>query len=129
MRMNNAIPLIFLLCLLATSTPILAQPVQSPLAFTMDSIKRGKSLYASHCAICHGADGNGDTQMREFLKTHPANLIDEQWTYGSSDGEIFHVIKHGRTDRDMEAFENKLSDERIWLVINYIRYMGGKRPE
>lgn len=104
-------------------------PPDNPVDFTMNSIKRGKRLYASHCVLCHGADGSGDTQMREFLKTPPANLADSSWIYGNRDSDIFNVIKAGRTDRDMPAFSDQLTDERIWQTINYLRYMGGKRPE
>ena len=105
------------------------QAQDNPVDFTMHSIKRGKRLYASHCVLCHGAEGTGDTQMREFLKTHPANLADLSWIYGDRDSDIFEVIKTGRTDREMPAFDDQLSDERIWQVINYIRYLGGARPQ
>ena len=67
--------------------------------------------------------------MREFLKTYTANLVDQQWIYGDRDGDIFEVIKNGKPDRDMEAFGTGLSDERIWQIVHYLRYMGGKRPE
>ncbi len=100
---------------------------ENPVKFDVSSVRRGKQLFARHCALCHGKDGRGDTQMREFLKTHPANLIDDRWIYGGRDGDIFDVIKNGRTDRDMEAFADRLSDERIWHVVNYLRYLGGKR--
>ncbi len=101
--------------------------LENPVAFSRGSVRRGKQLFARSCAICHGVDGKGDTQMREFLKTHPANLTDDQWTYGSRDGDIFDVIKNGRTERDMESFNGRISDERIWHIVNYIRYLGGKR--
>ena len=100
----------------------------APPPFSMASIKRGKQFYASHCVLCHGADGRGDTQMREFLKTYPANLVDDQWQYGAEDQHLFDVIKQGRSNRDMPAFSDTLSDERIWQTIHYIRYLGGQRP-
>jgi mono/diheme cytochrome c family protein len=33
------------------------------------------------------------------------------------------VIKDG-TEYDMEAFGDRLSDERIWHVVNYVRSLG-----
>ncbi len=100
----------------------------SPLEFNIASIKRGKQFFAIHCVSCHGVDGRGDTEMREFLKTPPADLSDDQWTYGDSEDAIFDVIKVGRTARDMPAFSEKLSDERTWQVVSYVRYLGGRRP-
>ena len=108
----------------SASTPSVNGDLKPP--FTMNAIKRGKRLYASHCVLCHGADGRGDTQMREFLKTYPANLVDGQWRYGAKDSDIVDVIKNGRPAQDMPAFGQQLSDERVWQVVHYIRYLGGK---
>lgn len=100
----------------------------NPLEFDLATVKRGKQLYGVHCVRCHGVDGRGDTEMREFLKTAPADLTDGQWTYGDSDAVVFNLIKAGLPARDMPAFSDVLTDERIWQVISYIEYLGGRRP-
>jgi cbb3-type cytochrome c oxidase subunit III len=100
----------------------------NPLGFDVQTIKRGKQLFTVHCVRCHGVDGRGDTEMREFLKTAPADLSDDQWIYGDSDGAVFTIIKRGNEERDMPGFESDLVDERIWQVVSYIRYLGGERP-
>lgn len=102
--------------------------VSSPLAFNIANIKRGKQFFTIHCVSCHGADGRGDTEMREFLKTPPADLTDDQWIYGNSDAAIFVIVNEGKVDRDMPAFNEKLNEERIWQVVGYLQYLGGKRP-
>lgn len=33
---------------------------------------RGTALYAQHCAVCHGADGNADTVVADLLVPRPA---------------------------------------------------------
>ncbi|MDE2905752.1 MAG: c-type cytochrome [Acidobacteriota bacterium] len=44
------------------------------------------------------------------------------WQHGSSDGEIFAVIRDGvGPDFAMDAFGGPLADEEIWHVVNYIR--------
>jgi len=100
----------------------------NPLEFNLSTIKRGKQLYTVHCVRCHGVDGRGDTEMREFLKTAPADLTDDAWIYGNADVVIFSVIRDGRTARDMPAFRTELTDERIWQVVSYMEYLGGRRP-
>ena len=96
--------------------------------FSMQSAGLGKRLYMRSCLKCHGGNGKGDTEMREFLPTHPSDLTNEQWTYGDKDGEIFLVIKNG-TEYDMPAFAEELSDERIWHIVNYLRTLGPNPPE
>ncbi len=123
------------ICMTAWASPCHSQTVgdapehkSNPLEFNIASIKRGKQLFTIHCVSCHGVDGRGDTEMREFLKTPPSDLSDDQWTYGDSEDAIFDVIKVGRTARDMPAFSEKLSDERTWQIVGYIKYLGGARP-
>ena len=107
-------------------------PALNPFEFNIATIKRGKQFYTIHCLRCHGADGKGDTEMREFLKTAPSDLSDGQWLYpgqdGGEDAAIFDVIKRGRSLRDMPAFSAEMSDEAIWQVVSYLRYLGGRRP-
>lgn len=96
---------------------------ENPVPYSTASVARGKQFYARFCVKCHGMNGKGDTEMREFLGTHPSDLTNGEWKYGARDGDIFLVIKNGM-EYDMEAFANRLSDERIWHVVNYLRSMG-----
>lgn len=46
-------------------------------AYTVDQASKGKELYAKHCAVCHGANGEGGTVPQQFgklagLKAPPA---------------------------------------------------------
>lgn len=100
----------------------------NPMPFNVATIKRGRQFYTIHCVTCHGIDGRGDTEMREFLKTSPADLTDEIWIYGGHDRALFDAIKSGREERDMPGFKDKLKDEDIWQVVTYLRYLGGIRP-
>lgn len=43
-------------------------PSSSPAAAAAD---RGAELYARHCAVCHGADGDGDTPVAQLLRPRP----------------------------------------------------------
>lgn len=129
----NASAFILLILFLAASSGSLAQESdgaisQSAVAFTVRSVTAGRQLYAGLCASCHGANGVGDTSYREFLKTPPADLTDDEWVHGSSGAAMFDVIKHGRTETDMPAFGEQTTDERIWYLIHYVQYLGGRRP-
>jgi mono/diheme cytochrome c family protein len=99
---------------------------ENPLEANYDALSRGKRFYSMHCVKCHGENGMGDTEMREFLETHPSDLTNGEWKYGARDGDIFNAIKNG-AGNDMPPFETKLNDERIWQVVIYLRSMNKKK--
>jgi len=114
-----------LVCLLAA---VLA--AQSPAPFTRKSIAQGKQIYLIHCVNCHDEDGRG-LNRRDFNSTAPADLTDpDNFTRGATPEAIFGSIRNG-TKEDMPPFHDKLSDEQIRNVVNFVRNLWPeeKRPK
>lgn len=103
-----------------------AQKLKNPVPSNAESIEEGRKLYLRNCASCHGPSGKGDGSMALAGGT-PANLTDETWDHGSSDGEIFVVIRDG-TSSDMEPYKDRLTEKQIWQIVNFIRSLASK-PE
>jgi len=103
-----------------------AEKMQNPVAADAASVEAGKKLYAQHCSECHGDNGKGDGEMAEDLNPKPANLVDADWKHGSSDGEIFAVIRDGVKTTGMKSFAKKMTTHQIWDVVNYLRSIGPK---
>ena len=101
-----------------------AQKLKNPFPADAASIEEGRKLYQRHCASCHGAAGKGDGSMALAGGT-PANLVDETWDHGSSDGEVFVVIRDG-TSSDMEPYKDRLSDKQMWQLVLFIRSLRPK---
>jgi mono/diheme cytochrome c family protein len=100
-----------------------AAKVKNPVAATPDSLAAGKALFMKNCRFCHGEDAKGDGPMAP-KDSHPANLVDDKWDRGSTDGEIFAVIRNGAGPKfDMKP-QKALSDQDIWNIINYLRSIG-----
>jgi len=91
----------------------------NPVAATPESIAAGRRAYTQLCAGCHGGSGRGDGSGAS-AGAQPADLTDAVWDYGSSDGEIFAVIRDG-VSADMGPYRDRLSETDIWNVVNYIR--------
>ena len=106
-----------------------AAKLQNPVKPTPASIAAGKKTFESQCAACHGASGKGDGKMVAELKTKPADLTDDQWKHGSTDGEIFTVIRDGAKDTEMKGFASKLTANQIWNVVNYVRTLGPTKTQ
>jgi mono/diheme cytochrome c family protein len=99
-------------------------PAKNPIPPSENSIKAGRAVYAKICRACHGLQGRGDGPTAP-PGSKPANLVDSEWKYGSSDAEIFKTIKEGVKPFDvMEPWGKKISDTDIWNTINYLRDLG-----
>jgi cbb3-type cytochrome c oxidase subunit III len=131
LRSNNVVYLLltaFSIVLLVTGVVAQRHPeaekLKNPVGSDAASIEEGKKLYARHCASCHGPTGKGDGGMALSGGT-PSNLTDETWDHGSSDGEIFVVIRDG-TSADMESYKEKLTEKQMWHLVNFLRSLGPK---
>jgi mono/diheme cytochrome c family protein len=102
-----------------------AANVKNPVAATPESLAAGKATYLRSCASCHGTSGEGGPG-NDLIPAAPS-LVESKLPHGSTDGEIFNNIKNGvAPDFNMVPFKDKLSDEQIWSVVNYLRSIGKK---
>ncbi|MBS1788030.1 MAG: c-type cytochrome [Acidobacteria bacterium] len=104
-----------------------AQRLKNPETSNAESVEAGKTLYARYCASCHGPQAKGDGGMALSGGT-PSDLTDDQWDYGSTDGEIFVAIRDG-VSADMQAYKEKLNEKQIWQIVNFLRSIGPKSKE
>ena len=100
----------------------------NPVASTPESIAAGKRAYDTNCAACHGNLAQGAVKagltisiIDEQRGKQPSDLTDDQWDHGSSDSEIFAVIKRGLPPAMMAGFDGRIPDEDIWNIVNYLR--------
>jgi aldose sugar dehydrogenase len=102
-----------------------AARMKNPVAATPESLSEGKRLYQRHCASCHGSNAEGGAG-NDLIPAAP-DLTGKAWKHGSTDGEIFAVIKNGvPPDLNMIPFGDQLKDTDIWNVVNYLRSLGKK---
>jgi mono/diheme cytochrome c family protein len=95
--------------------------MKNPVPSSPESIAKGKELFTKNCRFCHGADAKGNGPMAPE-GTHPSDLTDAKWDRGSTDGEIFLVIRDGAGPKmDMKGYKSKMSETDIWNVVNYLR--------
>jgi mono/diheme cytochrome c family protein len=106
------------------TVPVEAARKENPVSATPESLARGKKQYGYDCAMCHGKEGNGkgdvavDMKLGMHDETNPATLKDR------SDGELFYIIKKGKDQMPPEG--DRVKDERIWDMVNYVRSFGNK---
>ena len=103
-----------------------AAKLQNPVPATDESIAAGRAIYVKRCAECHGDHGKGDGDMADMSNPKPADLSDADWKHGSTDGEIFTVVRDGVKNTDMKPFGTKLTTHQLWDVVNFVRSLGPK---
>ncbi len=94
---------------------------RSPTGFEASSITQGLALYQSHCASCHGADGNGEGPLAASLSTWPPRLSGELLWY-RAEGDLFGTVMSGLHDRHgartMPGFAGQVDDADAWALID-----------
>lgn len=98
--------------------PTSADELKNPYAGDEAATQKGKKLFNQMCALCHGLKGKGDGMAGANLDPHPSNFHDIS-VKDESDGAIFWKITHGNPP--MASYEEILSEEQRWDLVNYIR--------
>lgn len=101
-----------------------AAKLKNPVPSNAASVAAGQKIYEKQCAGCHGDAGKGDGTMGEELTPKPSNLTDADWKHGSTEGEIFTLIRDGSKNTGMKGYKSKLTTRQIWEVVNYVRSLG-----
>jgi mono/diheme cytochrome c family protein len=103
--------------------PESAAKVKNPLANNAASRRKGKTLFISNCAPCHGKNGKGDGPGSVSLDPKPADLS-SPWKSEDTDGALYYMISTGHIP--MPKFKATLNDRQRWELVNYIRTLPQK---
>jgi cytochrome c6 len=77
------------------------------------------ALYKSKCAMCHGADGKGDTPIGKKMGIRDLTSAEVQ---KQSDSELEQIVKKGKNK--MPAYDGKLKDSEIKDLVAFVRQLG-----
>ena len=80
---------------------------------------RGKQLFASTCAGCHGLDARGAERA--------PNIADRAQVQRLSDVQISKIVEHGIPGTGMPGF-HALDHSEVQAIIAYLRILQGKKP-
>ncbi len=89
---------------------------------TLLAAQDGPTLYKTKCAMCHGADGKGETPMGKKLNIRDLGSPEVQ---KQTDAELTTIISKGKGK--MPPFEGKLTAEQLGQVLAHIRELGKKK--
>lgn len=88
---------------------------------TPELIEKGKSIFQTQCASCHGVEGKGDGVAGLSLNPRPRNFHSlEGWTNGTKFSEMYRTLHEGITSRGMASYSNIIPEERF-AILHYVR--------
>jgi mono/diheme cytochrome c family protein len=100
---------------------------KNPVKFTDVSVGRGKKIYVTQCAMCHGEKGDGKGEIVEEMGIEPPDFTKPETLKKRTDGELFAIMGEG--SKVMPGQAKRLSDRHRWQMVNFIRSLSGGKPE
>lgn len=108
-----------------TTTKTQSEAVSSGLT---NNTRTGQEIFASTCAACHGADGEGVEnwmQRDEDGRLPPPPLNGEGHTWHHSDGVLYGIVSEGGlglgSGSNMPSFKDELTREEIIAVLEHVK--------
>lgn len=112
-----------------TAVKIAGVNIQEIAKPTPELIAKGKELYLTSCASCHGNEGKGDGVAGAGLNPPPRNfLAKDGWTNGKTLADMFKTLEEGIAGTSMVAYEYMPVTDRF-AIIHYIHSLMGDYPE
>ncbi len=85
--------------------------------FTSDSdVEAGGRLYRSHCAVCHGIEGEGG---------RGAVLTTGMFRHGGTDRDLYETISEGIPGTEMPGIF--FNGRQLWQLVSYVRSLSAGR--
>jgi mono/diheme cytochrome c family protein len=133
-----AVALLAVVCLpIAGRNPQAASPAQTaapaagknPVKPTPESRAKAKEIYQRDCALCHGENGNGKTELATSM-----NLMLDDWTKpdklaNKADSDLFAAIRNGKGEKMPAEDVGRANDTEVWNLILYIRAFPKGQPQ
>jgi cytochrome c oxidase cbb3-type subunit 2 len=92
------------------------------------SLARGRALYLEHCALCHGARGDGRGPRRGSLSRPPADFLSPLWRAQADREPVQRAIRDGIAGSDMPAWR-ELGQQSVSDLTSYVLSLGEAQHE
>jgi mono/diheme cytochrome c family protein len=102
--------------------PRSARDAKNPFRPTDEVLTEARRHFADECAICHGNDGSGRTEVGRNLYPKPPD-VRLPATQQLTDGELYYIIHNGIRLTGMPAWGEPEGDDDHWALALFIRHL------
>ena len=122
------LPTVTFLAIVAASNPAAAPQDAAKGAKPANAVAaRAKEIYGIDCALCHGATGDGKTDLAKDMQLTLSDFTDPKTLSGKSDDQLFDLIRKGKDKMPGEEPARAKNDE-VKALILYIRSLSKDQP-
>jgi len=98
----------------------------SPLNSSQPSvITRGKAVYLTYCAQCHGYNYDGNGAVGQSFHPLPTDLRSPE-VQSKPDGELFKSVSYGVPSGRQPALQTTITIDDRWHVIAFVKSLGNR---
>ena len=98
----------------------------SPLNISQPTvITRGKAVYLTYCAQCHGYNYDGNGTVGQSFQPLPTDLRSPQ-VQSKPDGELFKSVSYGVPGGRQPALDTTITIDDRWHVIAFVKSLGNR---
>jgi mono/diheme cytochrome c family protein len=100
---------------------------KNPVKPTSEGLAEAKKLYGYHCAMCHGANGDGKGDLVDSMKLQLNDWRNPESIATYTDGALFYIITNGR-GKMVGGEGDRTKPEVRWNLVNLVRSFA-KKPD
>jgi mono/diheme cytochrome c family protein len=108
--------------------PSAAKSLRNPSGADATAWIEGGRHFQDHCAVCHGEDGSGKSEIGRNLYPKAPDMRAAA-TQELSDGALYFIIMNGIRYTGMPAWEGEHTPAETWKIVSFIRRMPILTPE
>jgi len=91
------------------------------------AMNRAKQIYSFDCAICHGPNGNGKTDLAKDMQLTLTDFTDPKTFEGKTDDQLYDLIRKGKDKMPAEDAA-RAKNEEVKALVQYIRTFSKDQP-
>ena len=90
------------------------------------ALAHGRVMFERHCAVCHGAQGQGNGPIVGPGRFPMGPSLVSPAVQGYTDGYVYAVVRMGRGL--MPAYGPRMTEAERWQVVSYVRTLSSQPP-